>query len=209
MKRFFYRVTRDLHLYFGLFISPFALVFSVSVIFFVHAWPTTFGPQANRPRIVSSVNLPADLLKLSGRPLINALRPTLENLNVPGEIGFVQHKVNEQTLIIPVSIPGRATTVSINVSTREATILTRETGLADALVTLHKFPGGHGPDIRMNWFPTKAWRWFADGTVYLTLFISLSGIYLWFALRTERKIGLILLFMGTLTFFGMAYVVSH
>jgi hypothetical protein len=36
MSRRFYRVTRDLHLYFGLFISPFILVFAVSVFFLVH-----------------------------------------------------------------------------------------------------------------------------------------------------------------------------
>jgi uncharacterized iron-regulated membrane protein len=33
MSRRFYRVTRDLHLYFGLFISPFILVFAVSVFY--------------------------------------------------------------------------------------------------------------------------------------------------------------------------------
>jgi len=28
----------------------------------------------------------------------------------------------------------------------------------------------------MNWFYMKAWRWMADATVYLILFISVSGI---------------------------------
>ena len=37
MRRF-YVVTKDLHLYFGLFISPFVLLFAVSVFFLVHAW---------------------------------------------------------------------------------------------------------------------------------------------------------------------------
>jgi len=108
-----------------------------------------------------------------------------------------------------VSIPGRATTVTINLASREATVVTRETGLADALITLHKSPGQHGPDIRMNWFFMKAWRWFADATVYLTLFISVSGLYLWYMLRAERKVGFILLFAGMLTFFGLAYALSH
>jgi len=205
----FYRLTRDLHLYFGLFISPFVLVFSISVFFLVHAWIPRFAPETANTRVVSALALPEDLQQLSGRPLIDALKPTLQNMNVAGEIGFVRHIVNEQKLIIPVSIPGRATTVTINLTSREATVVTRETGLADALVTLHKSPGQHGPDIRMNWFFMKAWRWFADATVYLTLFISISGIYLWYMLRAERKVGFILLFAGTLTFFGLAYAVSH
>ena len=147
--------------------------------------------------------------KLSGRPLIDALKPTLARMNVPGEIGFVRHLVQEEKLIIPVSIPGRATIVSINLASHEATIVTRETGLADALVTLHKSPGQHGPDIRMNWFYIKAWRWFADATVYLTLFSSVSGIYLWYMLRAERRVGSMLLFAGAVSFFGIVYVISH
>ena len=209
MKGRFYRLTRDLHLYFGLFISPFVLVFSISVFFLVHTWIPRFASATANTRVVSALALPTDLPKLSGRPLIDALKPTLENLKVPGEIGFVQHLVKEEKLIIPVSIPGRATTVTINLASSEATIVTRETGLADALITLHKFPGGHGPDIRMNWFFMKAWRWFADATVYLTLFISISGIYLWYMLRAERRIGIILLIAGTVSFFGLAYAISH
>jgi hypothetical protein len=209
MKGRFYWLTRDLHLYLGLFISPFVLAFSVSVFFLVHSWTPKLAPDAARARVVSSLNLPTDLPKLSGRPLVDALKPILESMNVPGEIGFVRHRVKEEVLIIPVSIPGRATSVSLDLTRHEAAIVTRETGLADALMTLHKSPGGHGPDIRMNWFVMKAWRWFADATVYLTLFISFSGIYLWYVLRAERRIGFILLFAGTLTFFGIAYAVSH
>jgi len=209
MKGRFYRLTRDLHLYLGLFISPFLLVFSISVFFLVHAWIPKFAPETAKTRVVSALALPRDLQKLSGRPLIDALKPTLEHMDVAGEIGFVQHLVNEEKLIIPVSIPGRATTVTIILASLEATVVTRETGLADALVTLHKSPGQHGPDVRMNWFFMKAWRWFADTTVYLTLFISISGIYLWYMLRAERRVGLILFFAGTLTFFGIAYAISH
>ena len=209
MKGRFYRLTRDLHLYLGMFISPFVLVFSISVIFLVHSWSPKFAPETTRTHVVTAMALPTDLSKLSGRPLIDALRPILASINIPGEIGFVRHKIKEEEWVIPVSIPGRMTTVTINLTHREATIVTRETGLADALMTLHKSPGGHGPDIRMNWFFMKAWRWFADATVYLILFISVSGIYLWYVLRAERKIGLILLFAGTLTFFGIAYALIH
>jgi hypothetical protein len=55
----------------------------------------------------------------------------------------------------------------------------------------------------------KAWGWMADATVYLILFISVSGIYLWYVLRAERRVGLILVFAGALAFFGMAYALSH
>src|SRR3989440_338212 len=200
MRGRFYRLTRDLHLYVGLFISPFVLVFSISVFFLVHAWRPRIGSEIPTTRVVSALSLPGDLQMLSGRPLIDALKPALEKAGVRGEVGFVRHLVKEEKLIIPVTIPGRETTVSISIATREATIVTRETGLADALVTLHKFPGPHGPSIRMNWFYMKAWTWMADATVYLILFISVSGIYLWYVLRAERKMGFILIFAGAISF---------
>ena len=205
----FYRVTRDLHLYLGLFISPFVLVFAVSVFFLVHSWLPRFGSVTSTKRVVPALPLPEGLQTLSGRPLIEALKPVLEKAGVRGEVGFVRHVVKEEKLVIPVIIPGRETTLNLSLGNGEATIETRETGLADALVTLHKSPGQHGPDIRMNWFYLKAWRWMADATVYLILFISVSGIYLWYALRTERAMGLILLCAGALSFFGMAYALIH
>jgi hypothetical protein len=209
MKAHFYRFIRDLHLYLGLFISPFVLLFSVTVFFFVHSWVPKFSSETSTTRVVSDLNLPTELQKLSGKPLVDALKPILRQLNVPGEIGFIRQSANDPQLVIPVSVPGRLTTVTIRLSNHEASITTRETGLADALMTLHKSPGQHGSVIRMNWFYMKVWQWFADATVYLTLFITLSGIYLWYMLRAERKIGFILLFAGTLTFFGLAYAVSH
>ena len=209
MPRRFYSITRDLHLYLGLFISPFVLVFAVSVFFFVHGIAPKFGAETTQTRTATSVSLPPDLPKLSGRPMIDALKPTLSSINVPGEIGFIRHVVSEDTLVIPVSIPGRATTVTIRIAQREATIVTRETGLADALMTLHRSPGEHSPALTMNWFPMRAWRWFSDATAYLTLFITISGIYLWYVLRAERRIGYALIGTGALLFFGLAYVVAR
>ena len=185
------------------------LVFAVSVFFIVHAWRPGIASKTSTTRVVSALQLPGDLQKLSGRPLIDALKPALEKAGVRGEVGFIQNLVTEQKLIIPVTIPGRETTMSIRTASGEATIVTRETGLANALMTLHKSPGEHAPSIRMNWFYMRAWRWMADATVYLVLFISVSGIYLWYVLRAERSVGYILLFAGALSFFVMAYALSH
>ena len=54
------------------------------------------------------------------RPLIDVLKPILEKAEVPGEVGFVRHMVKEEQLIIPVTIPGRETTVSISIASRKA-----------------------------------------------------------------------------------------
>ena len=209
MRRRFYRVIRDLHLYLGLFSSPFVLVFAISLFFLVHTWLPKIASETSNTRVVSALPLPADLQTLSGRPLIDALRPALEKADVHGEVGFIQNVVKEEKLIIPVTIPGREMIVTISIASREATIVTRETGLAAAMATLHRSPGEHAPAIRMNWFYMQAWRWLADTTAYLILFISVSGIYLWYVLRAERRVGFVLLFAGALSFFGLAYALSH
>ncbi|MDB6038382.1 MAG: hypothetical protein JWM99_2223, partial [Verrucomicrobiales bacterium] len=116
MKAKFYRIIRDLHLYLGLFISPFVILFSVTVFFFVHSGVPKLTAESANTRTVSGVSLPPGLEKLSNRPLVDLLKPILKQLNVPGEIGFVSNLVKDEKMIIPVSIPGRVTTVTINLA---------------------------------------------------------------------------------------------
>jgi hypothetical protein len=188
-----------------LFISHYVVVFAASVFFLVHAWLPGADTGQPRTRIVTGLPLPANLNPLSGRERINALRPALDQAKVRGEVGWIQYIPKANRLVIPVSVPGRIATVTIDVAKREARIEERNTGLASALVELHKSPGPHLADIRKNWFYGRLWSWLADGTVYLLLFVTLSGVYLWYVLRSERRLGLILLVAGTVSFFSLVY----
>jgi hypothetical protein len=207
MSKRFYRVIRDLHLYFGLFISPFVLIFAVSVFFLVHAWksPGSAGTGAT----VAGLSQPADIETLSGRERVEKLKPVLEQVGVQGEVGWVQHFPEQHQLVIPVTVPGRVTTVTLQVTKREASIERRTTGFGDALVVLHRSPGQHLADIRKNWLYMRVWSWLADATVYLSLFITVSGVYLWYVLRAERKVGIALLAAGALSFFAIVYGLWH
>ena len=63
-----YLVTRDLHLYFGLFLSPFILVFSVSVFYLVHGSAYRRAPDASdNARTFTNVAVPPDIARLQGR----------------------------------------------------------------------------------------------------------------------------------------------
>ena len=77
----------------------------------------------------------------------------------------------------------------------------------DATVLLHKMPGPHNVAIRGNTTFMQVWRWLADATVYLLMFLSVSGVYLWAVLRSERRVGLALLAAGALSFAGLVYAV--
>lgn len=89
-----YLVTRDLHLYFGLFLSPFILVFSVSVFDLVHGSAQRPAPGTSDPvRTVANIGISADVARMQGRARVGALRPVLDQLGVRGEIDFVRHLV--------------------------------------------------------------------------------------------------------------------
>jgi hypothetical protein len=77
------------------------------------------------------------------------------------------------------------------------------------MVYLHKMPGQHLPNLRGNWVWLRLWKYFADGTVYLTMFVSISGIYLWVVLRAERRIGLTLIAAGALSLSGLVYALAR
>ena len=209
MRKRFYTLTRDLHLYLGLFIAPFILVVCISVFSLAYAWLPGASSQPGPPRTVGNVTLPADLENLDVRARIDALQTVLARVGVSGEIGWVQYSVKQRTIEFPVVVPGREATVAIDLATRIVTVTRREPGVWDALITLHKSPGPHLAALRMNWLPMAVWRWFADGTVYLLIFVSISGIYLWAVLRSERRIGLALIGTGVLSFAGIIYAVIH
>jgi len=102
----------------------------------------------------------------------------------------------EHRLIIPIVRPGLNTMIDLNVDERTAVVSEYRTPFWERLSYLHRSPGPHNVAIRGNWFWTRAWRWVADATVYLVLFLPVSGLYLWALLRPERRVGLILLAAG-------------
>jgi hypothetical protein len=209
MRRF-YTITRDLHLYFGLFISPFILLFAISVFFLVHGLPKRVAPaQPGVTRTVTGVQVPAGAASLQGRARVEALRPVLDALGVGGEVDFIRHFPLEHRLVIPVRMPGRETTATIDYEQGTAVVSSRSQPFSDALVYLHKTPGPHNADTRGNSRFMRLWRIIADATVYLLMFITLSGIYLWVSLRAERRIGIALLFAGACSFFGLVYVIAR
>jgi hypothetical protein len=180
-------------------------VLAVSVFFLVHAWLP--GARTGSTREWSATDLPlaTNLNELSGRERINALRPALDRARVHGEVGWIQYLAKENRLVVPVTVPGRATTVTLDVAKREALIRERSTGLASALIELHRSPGPHLVGIRKNSSYLQMWSWLTDATVLLLLLVSLTGVYLWYGLRSERRVGIVLLAAGAFTFFGLVY----
>lgn len=208
MGKRIYALNRDLHLYLGLFLSPFVLLFAVSVFYLVHVRAAEKSAPG-LPRLVTGVPVKEELAQLTGLDQVRGLRPVLDHLGVQGEITFIRRIAKEHRLVIPVVVPGRETSVDLNLATGTASVTERRTGVVDAMIHLHKMPGPHNVAIRGNSAYMEYWRGLADVSAYGLLFLTLSGIYLWIGLRAERRVGIALLSLGAISFFGLVYAVSH
>lgn len=200
-----YRWTRDLHLYLGLFISPFLLLFAGSVFFLNHA--KVAPAQWSRVEAVHNLRVPDNLGQLRGRDAAAAAREILRQLGLRGEVGFTRFASRTRRFFFTVTTPGFEANVDVDAAAGTATVSSRTLGIWERLAYLHKMPGPHNVEIRGNWGPTRAWGVLADATIYMTLFITLSGVYLWWSLRAERRVGLAMLSAGVATLAGLAYVI--
>ena len=200
-----YRWLRDLHLYLGLFISPFILLFAASVFYLNHGKLLPgVSPAAETFR---ELRIPGGFDRLKGADAVGQAKTILPQVGVEGEIGFLRYVSKDRHLILPVTKAGSETTVDVDLDARTATVTYRAMNLWESFAYLHKMPGPHNVAIRGNWIGTRVWRVFADATVYLLLFISISGVYLWWAIKAERRIGFALLGGGAVTFAGLIYAI--
>jgi len=202
-----YRWLRDLHLYFGLFISPFILLFAASVFYLNHG-KLSAGTEPTTD-VYRNLTVPDGFDRLKGREAVDRAKAILPQVDVAGEIGFLRYVPIDRHLIFPVSRAGSEAVVDVDLDARTANVTRRSMNLWESLSYLHKMPGPHNVAIRGNWSGTRAWRVLADATIYLTLFISVSGVYLWWAIKAERRIGLTLLTAGAVTFFGLIFAILH
>lgn len=202
-----YRWLRDLHLYVGLYISPFILLFAVSVFFLNHG--KVVREPAPAVETYRDLRIPDGFDRVKGREAVERAKPILPQVGVSGEIGFLRYLASDRHLIFPVSKAGSEATVDVDLEARSATVTRRSMNAWESISYLHKMPGPHNVAIRGNWIGTQAWRVFADATIYLVLFLSLSGIYLWWAIKAERTIGLTLLTAGAATLLGLVFTILH
>jgi hypothetical protein len=199
----FYRWTRDLHLYVGLFISPFILIFSISLFLLNHAWSPAPQPVVVAGEVGAKVTIPKGFANTEGREQIEIAKPILSELGIAGEIERIARLPDKKRWKIAVMTPGRQTAIYVDAETGQATVERTTTGLWDAMIYLHKSPGPHNVALRGNWVFTKIWKFLADSVTLLLLFISISGIYLWAVIKSERRVGLVLLGAGLASFVGV------
>jgi hypothetical protein len=200
MKKY-YPVIHTLHIYFGLFISPFILIFSISVLAFNHpGFLNKINPVKSLPEIRTKLDyIPDDTTDLlTAKAIIN-------KLGIKGEIDFIIK--NKDQISFPVNKPGLITRVKVDTHTDSVFITRIIAGSIRGMNYLHIMPGQHNAKIRGNSLFMKIWRLITDAVVYLLLFLILSGVFLWCYLKLERRKGFYSIILGFLFFIGLLFII--
>ena len=192
----FYLWSRDIHLYVGLFASPYVIVFALSTILLNHNWNTVDNAEIKEWE--SQVELKEGL---EPRQLGFDIA---EQLGLQGEVGQARKIPAARAQLFPgqevfqtgVNKLGQNTRIEVDPETGLTRIRQTTTGAMRAIIEMHMRPGPHSPRSLMSWIFSKIWAAMSDAVVYLLLFLSISGIYLWFVLKAERKIGWIMTLAG-------------
>lgn len=188
-------------MYFGLFITPFVLIFGISVLAFNHM---SFLNRIIPVRSLTGIRTKLDYIPYDTTDPGTA-RAIIDKLGIHGEIDFISKNDNE--ISFPVNIPGLKTRVIVNTNTDSVVVTRQMEGSVRAMNYLHIMPGQHNAAMRGNSLFMRVWRILTDTVVYLLIFLILSGVYLWYFLKSERGTGLYLLVLGILFFAGLLFLI--
>jgi len=189
MKQY-YSLVRLLHLYFGLFISPFVLIFSISVLVLNHA---DFFNKLRPTTELEPIHKHLNNFQLQHSDSLTA-KSILTQLGIAGEIDWITK--TDSTFSFPVNKPGLNKSISLNTKSGIVVITRRDEGVFKGMTYLHIMPGQHNARMRGNSVLMRAWRVATDVVVYFVLFASATGVFLWYFLRPERKLGIYSLGLG-------------
>ena len=199
--RKYYPLLRSLHLYFGLFISPFVLIFSISVFVFNH--PQVMA-SLSPVKPLDEVKTKLDRIPYDTTDLLTA-RAIIQKLGIDGEVDFIHQ--NEDRISFPVKNPGLLTHITVKKNTDSVFISSQREGAYRAMAFLHSMPGPHNQKIRGNSVLIKVWRILADVVVYLLLFLTVSGVFLWYFFKVERSVGYFSITLGAALFVSLLLLI--
>ena len=182
---------KELHLYIGLFLSPFVLIYCVSTILLNHNWKPWSGGSGTQSR-----QMEVRLDSSGGAENLLLAKQVMRQAGVAGEILYINRQKNK--LVFPVVRPRETVNFEVDLERGTARIESRGKDFWDALNYLHKSPGPHVAAIRGNWVYTVIWKVLANTAACLLIFMTAGGVYLWALVKSERKTGLSVLGAGCL-----------
>ena len=173
-----YRWLRNIHLVTGLFSVLFLLTYGLSSVQMAHRSWFSLQPRVTEVRIAVGTEVPN-----SPRALARAL---MESRGLRGGLDEVEETADGYELRI--SHPGTEYEVSYSRATGQARIRMIRANFMGLLNALHHVAGFSRGDAL-----EKTWAAFVGLVSAGLIVLALTGIYLWFKLYRERRVGVVLL----------------
>lgn len=188
MNSTFNNLNRKLHIHLGLLILFFIWIFSVSGLILNHGgWKfTSFWEEREESKI--DITIPLSLLKKT-----DPEKDIMNFLQLTGEMQVLQQ--TSELLAFRVHSPGLVNDVHIDLSNGTGSKKTLRYNVWGKLRTLHTFNGmnkenaSHTP----NWLITNLWRFAMDGIAIALIIICISSWIMWYNIRKEYKMGVVVL----------------
>jgi hypothetical protein len=166
-----YTVIRKIHLYSGLIIVIFLMMYFVSGFIMVHRpWFTTPPP----PPITRT----ATLQSTGGQTPQQIAAAVQKQLQLPGRIQFPQTQP-DNLVRFWVNHPGTMTRVDVSTKGKRIDLTTQRVGLVGTLIMLHKVCGYDAEPL------FDAYAFFCDLAGVSMILFPITGIYLWW--KTARN----------------------
>ena len=184
------------HLYGGLLCAPYLVVFGLSSLNFNHhfafmkakeekaTWeaPLRVALPAENPKAVEAVR---GALGLAGWPI-----PPKTRRDAEGNLRFDLER------------PGKGYTIRVFPGEGRVKVEERGKGFWATFNSLHALGPVPGSAL------ARAWGWYTEACVGVTLFAVVSGVWLWASSRRERRVGQVLLFGALAASIGLMLWVS-
>jgi hypothetical protein len=174
-----------IHMFGGVLCAPYLVIFGISSLNYNHKleftneWTEAITVEQN----FTAANGEDD------KTLASAVR---DSLGLWGWVPWWEYKRDEKNnLRFIVTRPSKAYTVHTDFDRQEAKIEVRAKGYWSVIRDLHALMATPGSAL------VSAWGIYTDLCAAFVIFSIISGVYLWTARKSERKLGLILVSAGS------------
>ena len=173
-----YRTIRGIHRLLASFSLPFLLMYGISAVQMAHGTWFTMKPEVRESQLALTSGL------TDARAI--AREVTSRNHSVRGELSNVKTTAAATTLRLV--LPGTVHEVQYDRGTGATRVKTSVAGTMGMLNRLHHAAGLYHEPVSM-----KAWGIIVAIVSAALLLLGATGVYMWFARRTERISGAVLL----------------
>jgi hypothetical protein len=188
---------RRLHYQVGLVLLPFVGLFAFTGLLLNHSsWKfTEFWPGRHEDRFERAIRPPA----VAGD--LDRARDIAGQLNAPGEVEAIKTYPDPARFEFRVGRPGKLLEIKADLVRKVASVKRIQTNGWGIVLMLHRFSGVNteNPGQQRNWLLTSLWSLSMDVVAIGFAFMALSSIWMWYRLKTRRRLGVAVLAAGVIT----------